>query len=88
MTMNGAILLEAHALINANRQKDYGSPAENFARVAQMWSMYLGIPVTASDVCICMALLKLGREANRHKHDNLLDAAAYVALASDMEGGK
>ena len=86
--MNGDILKEAHALINGDRQASYGSPAENFARIATMWSAYLGFNVTCKDVAVCMALLKLAREANRHKRDNLLDAAAYVALASDMEGKK
>lgn len=83
---NGAILLEAHALINAERQGDYGSPAESFVRIAALWSAYFGHTITGKDVAVCMALLKLGREANRHKKDNLLDYCGYAALAADMEG--
>ena len=86
MKSNGTILQEAFALINTERQQDYGTPAENFTRIAFLWSMYLGVPVTAKDVCICMTLLKIAREAYSHKHDNILDAAAYLGLASDMEG--
>ena len=82
--MNGDILLDAHKLINAERQDDYGTPAQSFARVAALWSAYLGHEATAKDVAICMALLKFGREAHHHKRDNLLDAAGYIGLASDM----
>ena len=83
---NGSILVEAHQLVNGDRQASYGSPAENFSRIADLWSAYLGKAVTAKDVAICMALLKLAREANRHKVDNLLDAVGYIALAADVEG--
>ena len=85
---NGNILPEAHALINAERQGDYGPPSASFARIAALWSAYLGHTVTGKDVAVCMALLKLAREANRHKRDNLLDAAGYIGLAADMEAGQ
>ena len=84
--MNGDILLEAHALINGERQEAYGSPAESFGRVAAMWSVYLDSSVSAKDVCLMMAMLKLCREMNAHTHDNLLDAAGYLGLAADMGG--
>lgn len=85
---NGAILIEAHGLINAERQESYGAPAESFARTAAMWSAYLDYPVSAKDIAVCMTLLKLSREAHRHKPDNLLDACGYLGLAADMEGQK
>jgi hypothetical protein len=44
----------------------------------------LGRAVSGKDVAVCMALLKLSREAYLHKIDNLLDAAGYVGLAADM----
>jgi hypothetical protein len=83
--MNGAILIEAHALVNAERQDDYGPPGESFARIAALWSAYLGHNVTGKDVALCMALLKFSREAHSHKRDNLIDAAGYIGLAADME---
>ena len=82
--MNGEILLDAHALINAERQDDYGTPAQSFTRIAALWSAYLGYKVGAKDVAICMALLKFSREAHQHKHDSLLDAAGYIGLAADL----
>jgi len=83
--MNGRILLEAHCLVNGERQASYGQPAPFFDRTAALWSAYLGHTVTGKDVALCMALLKFSREASHHKHDNLLDAAGYIGLAADME---
>lgn len=85
---NGKILLDAHALINAERADDYGSPAESFAQIAALWSAYLEHTVTGKDVAMCMALLKFSRESYSHKQDNLLDAAGYIGLAADMEAGR
>jgi hypothetical protein len=86
--MNGDILLEAHGLINGDRQGAYGPPAESFCRTAALWSAYLGHTVSGKDVALCLALLKLSREAHRHKPDNLLDAAGYLGLAADMVVGE
>jgi hypothetical protein len=82
--MNGKLLIDAHKLINADRQDDYGSPAESFSRTAALWSVYLNRTVSGRDVALLMALLKLSREAHNHKHDNLVDAAGYIGLAADM----
>lgn len=82
---HGSLLLEAHSLINAERQSDYGNPQESFARIARLWSAYLHHKVSARDVAMCMALLKISRESYEHKHDNLLDCAGYIALAADAE---
>ena len=85
---NGEILLLAHELINGERQASYGPPAPFFTRCAALWSAYLGHVLTGKDVAVCMVLFKLAREANHHKRDNLLDAAGYIALVADMEGGQ
>ncbi|MDR0477673.1 MAG: DUF6378 domain-containing protein [Desulfobulbaceae bacterium] len=83
MTNNGSILLKAHALINGERQADYGDPADSLNRIAELWSVYLDKTVTGKDVAMCMALLKISRESHEHKRDNLLDAAGYIGLAAD-----
>lgn len=82
--MTGKLLIEAHELINGERQGEYGDPATSFRRIAAMWGAYLGRQLSGHDVACLMALLKLAREANRHKKDNLLDAARYIGLAADM----
>ena len=84
ITNNGALLRVAYELVNAERQDDYGPPEASLSRISAMWSAYLGHPVSARDVALLLALLKIAREANRSKEDNLLDAAGYIGLASDM----
>lgn len=81
---NGAVLLEAEKLINAERRGDYGDAQTSFRKIAAMWTTYLGYPVSPKDVAICMALLKVCRESNAHKHDNLVDMAGYIGLASEF----
>lgn len=85
----GAILLEAHKLINGQRQEEYGDPKFSLRRIAELWSAYLEMEISARDVACLMALQKIGREAHEHKKDNLLDAAGYIGLAADAaEDGK
>jgi len=84
MKTNGAILRVAFELVNAERQDDYGPPADSMARIASLWTAYLNRPVSAKDVCLMLAMLKIAREAHAHKPDNLLDAAGYIGLAGDL----
>jgi hypothetical protein len=73
------ILEEAQQLVHGDRQQAYGHPIDNFTRIGQMWSAILGAPVSAEQVGLCMAALKLARQCNRPKRDNLVDAAGYAA---------
>ena len=66
------------------RGKDYGSPESNLGRTAALWSAYLGTEITAEQVCICMALVKVSRMAAGRKEDNYLDAQAYITLAREL----
>lgn len=74
------VLQEADALIHGDRQAAYGHPRTNLERVGRLWSEVLGSTVTAEQVCLCMALLKVSRHVNKAKRDNLVDAAGYIAL--------
>ncbi|MBA3776896.1 MAG: hypothetical protein H0X11_10715 [Betaproteobacteria bacterium] len=78
--MSPSILTEANDLIHGDRQASYGHPRTNLDRVAALWSVPLGVTVTAEQVCLCMALLKIARQVNKAKRDNLVDAAGYIAL--------
>ena len=77
------ILDEARELVNGDRARDYAHPAVNFARIAQVWSVILGVNVTPRQVGLCMVGLKLAREVATPKRDNLVDAAGYL-LAIEM----
>lgn len=73
------ILQEAQRLVYGDRGADYGHPLDDFARTAAMWSAILGAPVTAEQVGLCMIAVKISRQCNRAKRDNMTDAAGYAA---------
>ena len=78
-------LKAAETLINGDREKDYGSPQDNFQRIATCWTMYTGVPIEPHDVATMMALLKIARLAHDpSKEDSYVDAAGYMALANEL----
>ena len=84
MTNRTEILNEADSLINGERQAHYGTPQENFAAIAKMWSAYLGVEVSPADVCHLMTLLKVARLRNGPHHDSSVDACGYTALGGEL----
>lgn len=79
------VLSEAHDVLHGDRQRDYGSPSENLARIAEMWSAYLDCEVTARDVAMLNILQKVSRDRATQKRDNLVDIAGYAAAAEECE---
>lgn len=83
------VLRTAESLVNGQRADDYGPPAENFGRVAAMWSAQFAAklkePLTADEIAIALVHLKLSRLANTPDHaDSFIDAAGYIALAAEI----
>ncbi len=83
------ILLEAATIIYGDREETYGHPAKNLNNIASLWAEYINqnltyedgkVMITAEDVCWMMVLLKMARQMNSSKRDNLVDAAGYIAL--------
>lgn len=72
------ILDEASRLTSEDRHKDYGHPYHDFSRTAKMWEVVLGHPVTPRQVGLCMIIIKMSRQVNGHKRDNLVDIAGYA----------
>lgn len=72
------ILTEADKLVNGERAESYGSPRKSFDTVARLWQPILGVSITAEQVALCMIQLKIARELNKHKTDNLVDIAGYA----------
>lgn len=71
----------AMSLVDGDRQNDYGHPLDDFSKTAKIWSAILGIEVTPKQVALCMIGVKISREVNRPKDDNLIDMAGYVQTA-------
>ena len=78
--MSETILEEAQRLVGGDRQTSYGHPLDNMTRVAQMWTAILGVDVTPQQVGLCMMALKISRQCNAGKRDNLVDIAGYAAV--------
>ncbi len=80
-----SVLAEAEEIIRTVRQDWYGSPRDNHECTAAMWSAYLSrrmrMPVTLTprDVCHCMSLMKISRDAHLPMRDNLVDVVGWTA---------
>jgi hypothetical protein len=57
----------------------------NFALIANYWTVYKGVEFSANDVGVMMALLKIARiQSGQRKDDNYVDAAGYLACAGEI----
>jgi hypothetical protein len=67
------------------RGVNYGHPISQHKRIAELWSAYLGYPIQPNEVAICMALVKISRQAEDAAYlDNYEDAIAYLAIAKSI----
>ena len=80
------VLNNANQIINGERQEAYGTPEDNFAKIAAMWSAYLEAAITPEDVAAMMILLKTARVASGQKvADNWVDIAGYAACGGEIQ---
>lgn len=49
-----------------------------------MWGAIIGSPVSPEQVVLCMAALKIAREAGQHDPDNITDAEGYLSLIGEV----
>ena len=84
--MTGEELLVHAAAVVRDRRRVYGEPEELFERVAVRWSQVLGVRVTAAQVGLCLADLKLARLTMDPGHlDSLVDVAGYAACVREVQ---
>lgn len=90
------ILDKAKTCVCGDREQDYGKPENSFGTIADLWNAYLynvgrqatWPAITAKDVAVMMALLKIARIATGHaKSDNWIDLAGYAACGGEIETG-
>lgn len=80
MELRKKILNEAESIVNGEREGQYGSPEDNFQKIADMWTAYLGCPVDAKDVAVMMIMLKSARiGSGTGSRDCWVDIAGYAA---------
>lgn len=75
------------SIIN-ERAEHYGDPTPNMERTAELWSAYLGVPLTAHDVSICMILVKVSRARVSYHSDNYEDMIGYAEIARMVHRGR
>jgi hypothetical protein len=84
-----ALLADATKAVMGDRHDQYGDPEENLGRIGQLWTAWLGTgrPISAHDVAVMMALVKISRarhrEGGQHR-DNFVDGIGYLALAERL----
>lgn len=87
-----SILDEAKRITEGTRRAEYGTPADDFARAALMWTGILAHKlrdkqaISAMDIPLCMIAIKLARQSHCHKRDNLVDIAGYARTAAMVAG--
>lgn len=82
------VVNEGGSLIVGDRQNDYGTPQENFQRIADYWNIHLASqlssPISPRQVAELMALLKLARTIKSPKRDSYVDIIGYAGIAAEL----
>lgn len=91
------ILHSAKDCVCGTRNEDYGTPEDNFSRIAELWKTYIMgrcvaqnvyVEINAEDVAAMMCLLKIGRIAGGSESiDNWVDIAGYAACGGEIMSG-
>jgi hypothetical protein len=88
MEKEKTVLQEANDVIYGDRQADYGSATENFSNIAKGWEILLKTKVTPEQVGLCMIWLKMARQMNVNKRDNIVDIAGYAGCMEKLNKGE
>lgn len=79
----------AGACVCGDRMQEYGDLEDNFAVIRDLWNTYAGTELSAADVAVMMALLKIARiRANGQHYDSYVDLAGYAACAAELAAEK
>ena len=78
-------LEQASKITQGERQENYGTPEDNFKRIADLWSVYLEQDIKPHDVAAMMSLMKIARLMNQPNHqDSWVDLAGYAACGCEI----
>lgn len=80
-----AICMEAANLVGGDRARTHGDKLENHDNIADLWTAYLGVEISALQAAMMLALLKVARtKTGSHNPDNYVDLAGYAGCAGEI----
>lgn len=83
-----AVLAAIEQCVCHDREDAYGSPEDNFSRIAVLANVVLEsklrFSLTPLDVALFLACVKLGRLAHKPTLDSLVDLAGYAVCGAGM----
>jgi|TARA_A100000172_G_scaffold73145_1_gene54584 hypothetical protein len=83
MTKKEDILDKAMETVG-RRGRSYGTPFDNFTRIADLWSCHLAKDISCYDVGVLFILAKLARsKQDRGNEDNWVDIAGYASAVAE-----
>lgn len=91
---NGGIKMDARKTLKTACEKVssndslYGTKKESFLLISKLASLISGKELTPKDCCNVLIALKLSRERNLHKDDNMIDLCGYAAIKNELEEQK
>lgn len=72
-----------------DRNKTHGDPETNLTNIAELWTAYLGVPITPEQVAICNILQKISRTTSGSRAlDHYVDMCGYAAIAGQLVSPK
>lgn len=79
------LLVEVRKVLT-EREATHGPVRPNLDRTAHLWSALIGKRLTAADVAVMLAMLKVARicEGNQFQRDHWADCLGYIALAGGL----
>lgn len=81
------VLDAARRAVTVDRAATHGKVEDSFAKIAAIWSVHLGVPVTGAQVSLMLAELKIVRAWGNPTHaDNWNDLAGYAACGGELSG--
>lgn len=85
------IFLHANEIINSRseeKERQYGPIDESLSRACMIYNGMTGDSLPLHKMYAMLVALKLSRESFSHKHDNLLDAIAYLGALDNFQEKK
>ena len=83
MTTKEKIINKAFKTVG-ERNDNYGTPLENFERIAKLWSCHLEHHISIYDVGVMLMLLKIARSKHDKLHeDTWVDIAGYAGATAE-----